>query len=72
MHTDAGAITPCSDRNKVLHLLLVTLRHRSAGVDVDPTVIVREHMSDRYLQVPPPTPPWSYLILSLAQPPLPR
>ena len=51
VHTETGATAPLTDRNVVLHTLLITLRNKSQGIDVDPTLIVREHLGDRYIKV---------------------
>ncbi len=51
VHTDMGATAPLTDRNVVLHTLLITLRHKSQEIDVDPFIIVCEHLGDRYIKV---------------------
>lgn len=51
MHTSTGSTAPITELGLVLHLLLFTLRHQSAGANVDPTDIVREHLAPSYKKV---------------------
>lgn len=70
VHTGMGATAPLTDCNVVLHTLLITLRHKRQEIDVDPSIILREHLGNRCIKVG--APPVDIIHLCWMQPVLPN